>query len=697
MSFKSLSLPLSLKTTKDNPIEKFFVPVLSMAVTYDIAVGYFSSAWIRDAAEGIAMFASKGGQSRWIISPELTKDDYHAIKGENSYEFDATAVENIIDRSFQSLFLSLKDDTKNTIAWLVRDGILRFRVGIPVNKLSGIMHAKMGLFTDSEGNVIGFSGSYNLTGAAASNWERIDIYSGWKSEESAERAYDIKLEFENMWKEEDPNLSIFKLSDRSLDKIIKFAKRSSRPYSLSVPTCHIKIPDKFLTNGELRPYQQEAITNWFKSNGKGIFCMATGSGKTVTALSALARLTNHVLASNKKIIIIVAVPYIHLADQWEEEAEAFGYKTIKCFINKNEWVGKVQDAINNLSLESSGHFMLITVNATFSTDAFQNILGKINQTIVFVADEMHNLGSEKYLEILPNKAVFRLGLSATPDRHHDEQGTKALENYFGERIIEFTLEDAINNGFLSEYFYYPVQVNLTDSEMQEYRELSIQIAQEYHHDSLKNNDGPSDKMNKLLLKRSRLLSKAENKLPALCEILRQYKESSYNLIYCGDSIVDDIKYVDKTIKAIGNELKMKVAKYTSTENKYERRILLDQFSSGELQALVAIKCLDEGVDIPKTQNAFILSSSTNPREYIQRRGRVLRRSPGKKYAFIYDFIIVPDIDSMSGLDSTSFNNERRILKRELERVNEFAVLALNSGEALESLRSIKSKLHLLDH
>lgn len=696
MAFTSLSLPLSIKTTTVDPIDKFFVPVLSEAVTYDIAVGYFSSAWVRDAAEGIAKFASRGGQSRWIISPELTKEDYNAIKGEGS-NLSKSAIEKLIDRSFEKLFQSLKEDARNTIAWLVRDGILRFRVAVPTNKLSGIMHAKMGFLTDTEGNELAFSGSYNLTGAASSNWERIEIFAGWRSEESAERAYEIKLEFESMWGHEDPNLLVFELSDRSLDKIIRFAKRETRTYKLPATKSQITIPERYLIDGSLRQYQQNAINSWFKANGRGIFCMATGSGKTVTALSALAQLANHAMKQDGKIVFIVAVPYIHLADQWEEEAEAFGYKTIKCFLDRKHWVSEVQDALNGLSLESSGHLMLITVNNTFSMDPFQNILSSINHTVVFIADEMHHMGSRHYLEVLPEKATFRLGLSATPDRHRDEQGTQALEKYFGERAIEFTLEDAINNKFLSEYYYYPIQVNLDEFEMEEYKDLSRQIAQTYQRDKSKKTDGPSDNMKRLLLRRARLLNKAANKLLALVDILKEFKNSSYNLVYCGSSIEDDIKYIDRVVRAIGKELHMKTAKYTSMENKYERRRLLSQFSSGELQALVAIKCLDEGIDVPKTQNAFILASSTNPREYIQRRGRVLRKAPGKKFARIYDFVIVPDINSMSLSDNNLFNNERRILKRELERVNEFAWLAINSGKALESLRKIKSKLHLLDH
>lgn len=696
MSFRDLNLPLSIKTTLSNPVDNFFVPVLKKAITYDIAVGYFSTNWIRDAAEGIAHFASHGGQARWIISPELTKEDYDAINLGSAEDYDQCALDEIIDRSFDELLVSLKENTRDTLSWLIRDGVMQFKIGIPINQLSGIMHAKMGSFRDPEGNLIGFSGSYNLTRAASTNWEKIDIYAGWRSEESSLRTQEIIDEFEAMWRHKDPNLAVFKLPEVSIERFVRYSSRSPRPYIIEKERSQLRIPEKFLTDGKLRPYQKEAIDNWFKANGRGVFAMATGSGKTVTALSAMVQLTNHVIKQEGKVVIIISVPFIPLADQWEAEAEAFGFKPIKCYQNSQQWISKAQRSIRNLLVDSESHVMLITVNATFSNDRFQKLLNSIHSTVVFIADEMHNVGAPNLRRLLPGKAQFRLGLSATPTRYRDEQGSQALVDYFGAPVFEFSLEDAIKHKFLCEYYYYPVTIQLTDSEMNEYIQLSKSISQAFAAGENSEKEGPSDKLNNLLIKRARLISGAENKLPKLLELLRKEESLKYCLVYCGDTIKNGEKYVDRALKVIGKSLKIHARKFTSTESKSERQLLLKRFADGDLQVLVAIRCLDEGVDIPRTERAYILSSTSNPKEFIQRRGRVLRRDKDKKFAYIYDFIVAPDIAKIDKLDAAVFNVERRLLKRELERVNEFVSLAINQGEAFAALRSIKKKLNLLD-
>ncbi|PNU18657.1 DNA helicase [Geothermobacter hydrogeniphilus] len=696
MNFKDMQLPLSIKTTHANPVDEFFVPVLKLAITYDIAVGYFSSNWIRDAAEGIAHFAANGGQARWIISPELTKDDYEAIKLGDHGEIKPHILDDLIDRSFEKLFNNLKENTRDTLSWLIRDGVMEFKVGIPINKLSGIMHAKMGCFRDKEGNIIGFSGSYNLTAAAITNWEKIDIYSAWRSEESSLRTQEIIDEFEVMWKREDPNLSVYKPPEVSIERFIRHTSKAPRPYIIIQERPKLRVPEKFLSRGKLRPYQDEAINNWFKANGRGIFAMATGSGKTVTALSAMTQLTNYVINNDGKVVIIVSVPFVHLADQWESEAEAFGFNTFKCYLNSQKWLANVQNALSNMLLDITSHVMLITVNATFLNEPFQKILSGISSTIVFVADEMHNLGAPNLRRLLPSKAQFRLGLSATPNRYKDEQGSQALEDYFGATVFKFGLEDAIKHGFLCEYFYYPITVELTEFEMEEYIQLSKAISQAFAVGDNSDKDGPSDKLKNLLIKRARLISCAENKLPKLLELLRKEEDLKYCLIYCGNTIKDGVRYVDNTLKYIGNNLKIRAGKFTSTESKTERQNLLKRFADGDLQALAAIRCLDEGVDIPRTEKAYILASTSNPKEFVQRRGRVLRKSPGKKYAYIYDFIVAPNIENINASGSAIFNSERNLLKRELERVNEFVSLAINQGEAYKQLGKIKEKLHLLD-
>jgi len=692
MSFKNLALPVSVTTTSGSPINDFFIPVLSKSISYDVAVGFFTTNWIRDAAAGIAQFACNGGRSRWIISPKLNEADYESLKVDSN-SFDHEKVEQLIIRSFDKLYNELQHNTRTMISWLIAEGVLQFKVGIPVKGLSGDLHAKMGFFRDLMGNEIGFSGSYNLTGRASSNWERIDLFCAWEGERESKRINEIKRDFEVMWNGQDNNLIVYEPSERAYEKYMFETSNVKRPYGEGVEK-QFAIPEHFLSNGELRPYQKKAINAWFSNNGCGIFNMATGSGKTVTALSAVITLANYTIENKAKLVVVIVVPYKHLADQWENETKKFGFEPVKCYGDSRKWVPIAQENLLSLIIGNVEVSCFITVNATFSNKPFQKLINNFPKNFCFIADEMHNLGAEKLLCSLPERAVFRLGLSATPERYGDEQGTLALEEYFGPELINFGLKEAIENDFLSQYYYYPVIVRLTDVEMAEYKDLSYKIACLFARNSRE--DELSERLQFLLLQRSRLIGKAENKLVELTKILKKRKDTSFNIVYCGDSSDENERYIEKAQRLIGKVVGMKTKKFTSSESPEERRKILTMFEKGTVQTLIAIRCLDEGVDIPKTKTAFILASSTNPRQFIQRRGRILRKAPNKKNATIFDFVVVPNLDELGHFDSQALKIERRMVKKELGRINEFAELALNHGNALASLREIKIKLNLLD-
>ncbi|MBR1285382.1 DEAD/DEAH box helicase family protein [Bradyrhizobium sp. AUGA SZCCT0177] len=694
MAFRDIGLPLSLKTTRVNPLSAFFVPVLRDAIVYDVAVGFFTTGWVRDAAEGIAQFACNGGKSRWIISPVLSVEDYQALKGAADI-LDRQEIEKRITHSFEELFSALKEDTRTVLGWLIRDRILEIRVGVPKNELSGMLHAKMGVFQDSHADRIGFSGSYNLTKRAATNWEKIDIYCAWKSDESRERVEEIAVEIDEMWDGKDSNLEIYKPSDEALRPFIRATERMDRPYS---PPKSFRPryapPDRFLASGELRPYQREAIKAWLENNGQGVFSMATGSGKTVTALAAASQLANHIEEKQLNLLIVITVPYQHLANQWADDTEAFGYSPLVCYGGTNRWIEAAQQRLTALAAGSDRVVVFIVVNDTFSGEPFQKLVGKANRNMLLIADEMHNLGARSFLSVLPSVAKFRLGLSATPIRHGDEEGTRALESYFGKVVAEFSLGDAIKQGYLCPYYYHPVLAPLNDDEMAIYKDLSAQIAKAY---AGQEDEEPNIFLQKLLIERARLISRLESKFVGLRDLMANRTTSPYNLVYCGDAKDEGEKQVDKVLQLIGHGLRMRASKFTSEESAEERKVLLQRFSDTTLQVLVAIRCLDEGVDVPRTETAYILASSTNPRQYIQRRGRVLRKAEGKSTATIYDFIAVPDLDDLARTHPSALETERRLVRKELERVAEFAQLSINPGETLDTLRQLKTRLHLTDY
>lgn len=704
MSLKDLSLAISYSTKKSNPIEEFFKPVLSEAVTYNVAVGYFSSAWIRDNSFGIAKFAANGGIARWIVSPfDLSPEDRNLFiqAYKNNSPFIEEQIKHRITRSFEELFYQLKEDVRIALAWLIQDGIVEFKMGVPYadeDESSGILHSKMGYFRDAEGNELSFSGSYNLTGQAKFNWERFDVFKSWDSHTDAIRTQQIKDDLENMWRGDDETLMVFKPSEESLAKFKSLTIIARRPYALpEQPKRIVKIPQQFLDkDGYLRDYQEKAISEWWKQNGRGIFHMATGSGKTATALSAMTKLYNRVVRdSEKPLVIVVSVPFISLAKQWVGEASAFNFDPVPCFGSREDWLDDFQTQLQHLKNNKKGCLFAVVVNRSLTGTTMQSLLATIKCDFLFVGDEMHNLGAQSNLASLPQNANFRLGLSATPDREYDEEGTKSLERYFGKEVIEFTINDAIERGFLCKYYYYPVLVDMTDDEWSDYVQITNQISQLYSREE-SGSDGPTPYLQNLIFKRARLVGKAENKGKELIRILgEKYKDSTHMIVYCGDAKDGDDRQVDLVTQRIVNNLNMRVNKFTSEEGEEDRDTILGNFKEGVTQALVAIKCLDEGIDIPKTDTAFILASSTTKRQFIQRRGRVLRKAVGKQYAYLYDFIALPRFDTIDYDDPETLKIERQLFSKELERINEFSIHALNSGDTLELLRPLKQRLSLM--
>ena len=687
MSFEKLKLPYSIKTTKENPNDSLFEPLLSNSLCYKVAVGYFSSNWIKDVAEGIANLASNGGKAYWLISPQLSKSDYEALISESNSD---SYRERIFKQSFQELYSSLKDDTLAAISWLIADGILNFKIAIPCNDLDGIMHAKMGVFEDENGNKVAFSGSYNLTGASKGNWERIDIFTSYSSEESDARLKDIEVDFDEMWEGKDSNLKVYTPSDASLAPYIEFTQLNPRPYRLKMK---YSIPKHFLDeNGELRSYQTDAVNRWFKANGRGIFCMATGAGKTVTALSAVTKLAAHTNHKNSTLFVLIVVPYTHLAKQWCTEADAFGFSPIRCFGGVTKWEGQLVQSLTSSIIQHSGVTLAICTNATFTSNSFRRFdMYFSKMPSLLVADEMHNLGSSEGLKRLPNSSHYRLGLSATPHRHNDEEGTDALYKYFGDEVINFTLEDAINNNCLTKYFYYPTLIEFTDEEWEDYKELSRQISRLINFG--KNGEVKVSELAKtLLLKRARLINSMENKYKKFFQHVRDVGLKKHTLIYVGDTREGDLRAVEYVVKELGTTYGVPCNKFTAETDLDERSALLDNFDKGETDVIVAIKCLDEGVDVPSTQHAHILASSTNPREYIQRRGRVLRKSPNKEFAYIHDYIAVPPNFDMDGFSPEDLKIFKNLFRRELARIEEFAQLAMNYGDTLELFSSIRKKV-----
>lgn len=458
------------------------------------------------------------------------------------------------------------------------------------------------------------------------------------------------------------------LQTRHLQKL----QETSSYYSIQPPETP-KIPPDII----LRDYQHQAIYNWIKNKGRGTLKMATGSGKTITALALTYELYQRIGLQ----VLIVICPYRHLVIQWSKEAQRFNLSPILAFESVHQWQNDLSRQLYQIHNKKQSFLTLITTNSTFITEGLQSQLPYFPEKTLIVGDEAHNLGSPRLEESLPRQIGLRLALSATPERYYDEEGTELIFDYFGKILKpEFTLKDAIEKDALSHYLYHPIFVELTEEEGLSYAKLTQKIGW-----ALQDSDNwkKNDRITALLMQRARLIGCANNKIKALRQLMKNRLNTTHTLFYCGEGNINyplsqqEIRQLDAVTHLLGIELNYRVNTYTAETPIEERELLKKQFEKGELQGLVAIRCLDEGVDIPIIQTAVILASTGNPRQFIQRRGRILRPHPEKKRAILYDMIVTPPL-----LDRTAWEVERQLLTKELKRFTEFASLADNSQEAL---------------
>ncbi|MCU6760613.1 MULTISPECIES: DEAD/DEAH box helicase family protein [Waltera] len=723
MSLKDHLIKSEYRSLIDDMVRDFYIPCLENAVSYRRAVGFFSSSSLVEVSQGIAKMAQNGGKIRIVASPYLSDEDIEAIK--TGYENRKEVIEQALLRQLHEPVNYYASERMNMLANLVADGILDIRIAYTMDRSGmGMYHEKMGIIEDDEGNVIAFSGSNNESATAMSiNYETMDVFRNWGDSSEKERVQLKCNAFHSIWNNNEPNIEVMEFENITKALIEKYRRKSTNfnidkeeypdgvsaegERSIDKTTIAPRIPEGF----ELRDYQVEAIDKWEEQDFKGIFDMATGTGKTYTGLGAAARLSKRL---EDRLALIIVCPYQHLVEQWVEDIVLFGMKPIIGYSSsiQRSWKKNLESAIRDqkLKVRKREFFCFVTTNATFSSEFVQNQLSKIRSDILLMVDEAHNFGADNLRRLLLPNYKYRLALSATLDRHGDPEGTEALYRYFGGKCIEYSLEKAIGEGKLTPYKYYPVIVSLSDIELQEYDNLTTQIAKCLTKDK-RGKTVLSEKGKRLALQRSRLVAGASGKIQALEKYIMPYIEDKHILVYCGATTVfdgnqenmqidnDEIRQIDLVTDLLGNKLHMKVSQFTSKENVEERNILKREFADGSnLQALIAIKCLDEGVNIPKIKTAFILASTNNPKEYIQRRGRVLRLAEGKDYAEIYDFITLPrKLDEVTGITEEQMKRELTLVKNELCRAEEFARIALNSVTALAIIDDIRTAYDLQDY
>ena len=696
---RDIGLAHDYRSDRSNLVEEFYVRCLTESVEYWRAVGYFTSHGLAVAARGLAAFVGNGGRMRLVASPLLETEDIEAFaRGYESREriLEISVTRHLDDNAIEAL-PDISRHRLECIAWLIGEGRLEIKLAVPSSAMMGsshtLYHEKTGIFFDREENAVAFAGSPNETvGGLVANFESIDVYVSWDDPHGrVSRKVD---NFQRLWRNHTPRLTVLDFPDAAKRQLLRL--RPARP-PLEDPEVQCKaileprVQDNFISvpdlpsDIELRPYQMDACEAWFQHRGQGMLAMATGSGKTMTSLAAAIKL----LKEHERLFVVVACPFQHLVDQWAEDAERFGFKPLRAYESRHTWEGTVNSRVLDYNLGNRSHVMVISTHATLAGDVMQATLARLTGPSLLIVDEAHHLGAEVGRRSLPAQVQYRMGLSATPDRWFDDDGTKALHDYFGDTVFEFSLAEAIAQGFLSEYYYHPHLVELTDDELEVYEQLTRRIARLFDSSGDTREDS---RLQFLLRQRADILNKAENKLGTLADLVGTEEDINHALFYCVPGQKDQV------LSLLGNRLGLRVSQFTVEESTEERGRLLADFAQGRLQGLVAIRCLDEGVDVPSTHVAYILASTSNPREFIQRRGRILRKSPGKDHAVLHDLIAVPSLGNGSRPPSPeTFKLERRILRRELARFREFADASLNRFQATEIIWNHAKAYNLLDY
>lgn len=694
MAFNKEYLKPTYNSEDDSIISDFYIPYLEKSITYDRAVGFFSATMLVYAAQGLSKFIHNGGVMRLILGHQVELDEFEAIQnGEKLKEiYDRLNVD--LDSIINNVSTEIFTCRLEMLSWLVSTNRLKIKFAI---RQKGMYHEKIGILQDSVGNKIVFQGSANESQMALLpnfNFESISTYPSW--EVSIYEKYGITYEkrFEKLWNNEVLDTVVVDVPSETYCLISNFYKEVTAPYENIEEIISGKLKSEILntfseipklpqiigvTEYKLKEHQKKALENWKSSEFNGIFALATGAGKTITALHGVTKLAE----VQKHLALIIAVPYQNLADQWSEVMEMFSIKAIRCYMSKNNWQIELNTAISDFNLNQSKRFLaIIVVNKTLTSNDFQKQLKLINlKNIIFIGDECHHHGNKNIIKFLPN-AKYRIGLSATPWSKKEEEREIILKSYYGDIVAEYSMKDALNDNILTPYLYFPHLFYLTEQETDDYQHLSSEIGKLI---AIREQGGNIDEkiLTSLYMKRARLIGSAENKFIELENILKSTEIEKHTLFYCGDgSVVDekteetDIFYIRdiEKVSAILHRNGWKSSRFTADESLNERRKIIENFKNGFIDAMVSIRVLDEGIDIPVCKQAFILASSRNERQFIQRRGRILRKSPSKSHAIIHDFIALPS--SLVQIDESL----RSLVENELDRFVEFSNIAINKQE-----------------
>ncbi len=677
---RDLEFKPSYSKSEDDIASLFYIPAMKCAARYDRISGYFGSTIYIIAWDAMKQFIENRGKMRLICSPLLTDEDQEAIdKGYHARN--DSVIYDAIMREVEHMFhdQSLAAPTK-LLAYLVAEGIIDVKLAVVGTKTSPqirrLFHDKVGVFIDENHDAVGFRGSMNETYkglASDGNIESIDVFPSWVDERDQKRVEDAQRQFDELWDDCSTGVSVFEFPEAVRSVLRQKTQNCNWPYLLDEVKRSNSLAEKWCANKERsgkkpRPHQIKALESWVANGRRGILEHATGSGKTYTAMCAIRN------AIDRGDSVLVLVPSIDLLNQWADEIQDnIPLPNLRCLLcggGHNEW--RKPGILRSWSQKHpDSKAIILSTMDTAVTNAFLSQITQGDQLFI-VGDEVHRLGSSNRQKIFGIRCGSCLGLSATPIRYGDPEGTRAILDFFG-GILQppFTLQDAINTGVLTRYFYYPITTQMSADEQEKWdkltKEISTIVARTLGGSKNFKNIMLTPQLKAKILARARIVKNASAKIYVALDVInRFYRDDQKWIVYC-----DNQKQLGQVLNVL-MENGYDAYKYHS-EMAGDRKQTLAYFESNG-GILVSIRCLDEGVDIPSTTHALILASSQNPREFIQRRGRILRKSPNKHYAYLFDVLVLPN---RVADECDEIGKALSIVESELARAIQFGEMAEN--------------------
>ena len=681
---------------------------------YRRGTAYFSSTSLKSYASVIERLLDKKVKFEILCSPviqdkallEILKNNSNEIKREEAFrQLSETIVLDAV--GFSQNPTSVSHRTK-VLSYMIASGQLEIRFAIPRNMEKAetgfnnddLYHVKNGYFTFKDGNDVAFDGSFNESeNGHVKNYEKTQVFRSYENSD-IERLQDTIEDIDDDWNGRTQALKIHPLSDDILKKIKLIASKLPPGFQPDPPKP--KPPQKKLPTPW--DHQLEALDNWKNNNYKGILALATGSGKTITAIHATHKMSQQLISGDKKsLCVLISVPYVVLADQWVSELGKYNINPIKCYGSSRNWHTKLSSKVFSFNLHSEEFLVMVVVNATLRATKFQNLLHKIkindSKKMLVITDECHHHANKQLVETKLPKAQYIMGLSATPWNKNDSDSERILTSYYGKIVAKYDLDDALRDGVLCPYYYHIHEVAMNNEEEEVYLKLTSTITSLYQQ--LENSGlGPEEKkiLEFTIYKRARHLDAIEDKFEVLRNILSTKEPEPFKLFYCGSGFQSDdndeegqqseterLRNIDRITKILKPK-GWKVAQFTSEESQSTRLDTLELFKNRHIHAIAAIKVLDEGFDIPKCNEAYITASSSSERQWVQRRGRILRIAKHKDSATVHDFVITQTSDT---------ELFQPLITKELERVEAFQKSCSNKLQNETQIAKIKQKYHLI--